>query len=91
MLNSDDRINFIFFEISALVLSRLSAQGRARAARVTSREREMERLYEFSPRLLALDRRRSPRPEILLLNRQILVVQAVLRIPIQDGATRSKF
>jgi two-component system, OmpR family, sensor histidine kinase KdpD len=72
-------VALIVFEISALVVSRLSTQVRAQAARATSHERELERLYEFSRRLLSLDRQRASGPEILpLIQRVFDVEEAVL-------------
>jgi len=40
------------FEVSALIVTRLSTQARLQAARALNREREVERLYGFSRELL---------------------------------------
>ena len=74
--DSRNWVALIVFEISALVVSRLSTQARAQAARATNREQEMERLYEFSRKLLLLNRQDSPGPEILSLIQTIFGIGA---------------
>lgn len=65
------------FEITALVVSRLSTrvQGQARAE---ARQRmEIEKLYELSRRILLLDRRRTIGPQVVALIQEIFGTESV--------------
>jgi two-component system sensor histidine kinase KdpD len=66
------------FEVSALIVSRLSTQARQQAARALSSEREIERLYGFSRELLLLDRSRAQGAQILALIQRTFRMEAVV-------------
>ncbi len=65
------------FEISVLIVSRLSTQAQEDAAHAVSREREVERLYNFSLELLLLTREGSPGREIVDVIERIFGVETV--------------
>jgi len=60
-------VALLVFEFTALLVSRLSTTAQLQAANAASRQREIERLYEFSRKLLLVDRRTGPGPQIALL------------------------
>ena len=66
------------FEISALIVSRLSTQARQEAARARTREREIKQLYNFSVELLLLARDGGLGRDIINLIERIFNVDAVL-------------
>ncbi len=66
------------FEVSALIVTRLSTQARLQAARALNREREVERLYGFSRELLLLDRTSAQGAQILSLIQRTFLTEAVV-------------
>ena len=66
------------FEISVLIVSRLSTQAQKDAARAVNREHETERLYEFSIELLLLAKEGSPGREIVDLIERIFEVESAV-------------
>jgi two-component system sensor histidine kinase KdpD len=65
------------FEITALVVSRLSARAQAQA-RAEARQRwQVEKLYDLSRRVLFLDRRRAVGPQIVSLVHEIFGTESV--------------
>lgn len=66
------------FEISALIVSRLSTQARQEATRAITREREIKQLYNFSVELLLLARDGRFSRDIVTLVERIFEVDAVL-------------
>lgn len=62
------------FEISALVVSRLSTKAKGQADEATRRQKELEQVYEVSRQLLLFGREASPALQILSL------IQGVFRI-----------
>jgi len=62
------------FEVSALVVSRLSTEAQAQAARASSREAHLRRLYEVSRELLLLTREKPPAREVLLLIQRVFAI-----------------
>ncbi len=65
------------FEFTALVVSRLSTAAQQEAANAANRQREIERLYQFSCELLLLDRTSSPNPSIVKLIEKLFGASAV--------------
>ena len=72
------------FEISALIVSRLSTQAQQQAARALHREREVERLYEFSLELLLLTREGTGGGETVALLQRIFTADAVVLLDAFD-------
>jgi len=66
------------FEISALIVSRLSTQAQRQAMHARNREREVERLYDFSRELLLLAREGTQGREIVLLLQRIFAADAAV-------------
>ncbi len=66
------------FEVSALVVSRLSTEAQAQAARASSREAHLRRLYEVSRELLLLTREKPPAQEVLLLIQRVFAIDAAV-------------
>ena len=77
------------FELSALVVSRLSTTAQQEASRAVSREHEIEKLYWFSNELLRLSRTQGPGAQILALIKRIFDVQAVVIFDAKDGTVES--
>ncbi len=67
-------VALIVFEVSSLIVSRLSAEARRQAAEATNRQRELERVYEVSRQLLLFEPRLSPAPQILSLIRKVFLI-----------------
>ena len=65
------------FEFTALVISRLSHRAQLRALEAIAGQRDMERLYETSRRILLLDSSREPGQPIVSLIREIFDLKAV--------------
>ena len=65
------------FEFTALVISRLSLRAHLRALEAVAGQRDMERLYETSRRILLLDSGREPGQPIASLIREIFDLKAV--------------
>src|SRR5262249_52638907 len=66
------------FELTALVISRLSRRTQVRAAEALAAQRESERLYRTAQRLLLLDRSRAPGPLITALIREVFDLPGVV-------------
>jgi two-component system, OmpR family, sensor histidine kinase KdpD len=66
------------FEISALVVSRLSTEAHQQARQAKTRQGELEQLYEISQQLLLLERKESVDARILSLIQNIFRVQAAV-------------
>src|SRR5450432_1184045 len=65
------------FEFTALVISRLSLRAQLRALEAIAGQRDMERLYETSRRILLLDSSREAGQPIATLIREVFALQAV--------------
>ncbi len=65
------------FEFTALVVSRLSTEAQQEAANAANRQREIERLYQFSCELLLLDRTRAPGLSIVNLIQKLFGADGV--------------
>src|SRR5471030_2739028 len=65
------------FEFTALVVSRLSIRAQLQAMEAIAGQRDMERLYETSRRILLLDSSREPGQPIASLIREIFELKAV--------------
>jgi two-component system sensor histidine kinase KdpD len=70
-------VGLAVFEFTALLVSRLSTSAQLEAANAASRQREIERLYEFSCKLLLLDRRTALGRQVVLLIERTFEVQTV--------------
>ncbi len=70
-------VALIVFEFTALVVSRLSTKAQLEAANAASRQREIERLYEFSRQLLLFDRQQAPGPQIVQVIGKLFEASAV--------------
>jgi two-component system sensor histidine kinase KdpD len=75
------------FEFTALVISRLSLRIQARAAEALAGQREMERLYETSRRVLLLDRSGELGSHVTSLIRETFDLQAVQLFDAQSATT----
>jgi two-component system, OmpR family, sensor histidine kinase KdpD len=73
-----DWVALIVFEISALVVSRLSSDAQQHARRAAMRSSELERLYEVSQQLLLLEREQSVETRILSVIQRVVRVQAAV-------------
>lgn len=65
------------FEITALTVSQLSARVKGQARAETRQRLQLEKLYEFSRRILLLDRRQDIGPQIVLLIQDIFRTESV--------------
>jgi two-component system, OmpR family, sensor histidine kinase KdpD len=72
------------FELSALIVSRLSTQARQEAARAVKHEKEVQRLYEFSLELLLLTSQGTDGREIVSLIERIFNAEAVVLVDAFD-------
>lgn len=87
-LNIADPQNWValgVFEISALIVSRLSTHSRDEAARAKGREQEIDRLYQFSVALLKLSREDTHCWAIVDLIARHFAVDAVVLFDPSDG------
>lgn len=75
------------FELTALVISRLSLQAQLRAREAVTGKRDMERLYETSRRILLLDSSREPAQPIISIIREIFDLQAIELFDAVSGTT----
>jgi two-component system, OmpR family, sensor histidine kinase KdpD len=75
------------FELTALVISRLSQRAQLRAKEAMAGRRDMERLYETSRRILLLDSSGEPNNLIPSLIRDIFDLRAVQLFDAQSAAT----
>jgi two-component system, OmpR family, sensor histidine kinase KdpD len=75
--NAQDWIALGAFEFTALVISRLSLRAQMQANQALSREREMQRLYETSRRILLMDGSRDLGYQIVSLIRETFEVSGV--------------
>ena len=75
------------FELTALVISRLSQRAQLRASEAVAGRRDMERLYETSRRILLLDSSGEPGNLIPALIRDIFDLRAVQLFDAQSAAT----
>jgi two-component system sensor histidine kinase KdpD len=75
------------FELTALVISRLSQRAQLRASEAIAGRRDMERLYETSRRILLLDSSGEPGNLIPALIRDIFDLRAVQLFDAQSAAT----
>ncbi len=73
------------FELSALLVSRLSTQAQDQAARAISREREAERLYELSLGLLLPNKEEAFGLRIVLLIERVFGIETVVLLDGLDG------
>jgi len=74
---SQDWVSLITFEVTAIIVSRLSARERRSAKAATIHRREMEKLYELSRSSLLLDMRQEPGPQLVVLIQRIFELQAI--------------
>jgi two-component system, OmpR family, sensor histidine kinase KdpD len=65
------------FEISALVVSRLSSKEQRNAREATRQRTGMEQLYELSRSTLLLDLHQAPGPQLVQIIRRIFKVEAI--------------
>jgi len=75
------------FEFTALVISRLSLRAQLRAMEAIAGQRDMERLYETSRRILLLDSSREPGRPIVSLIREVFDLKAVQLFDALDSTT----
>ena len=75
------------FEVTALVISRLSLRAQMRAAEAIAERRDMERLYETSRRILLLNSSRDLGNQIVSLIREIFELKAVQLFDAPSAAT----
>jgi K+-sensing histidine kinase KdpD len=75
------------FEFTALVISRLSLRAHLRALEAIAGQRDMERLYETSRRILLLDSSREPGQPMASLIREIFDLKAVYLFDSLAGTT----
>jgi two-component system sensor histidine kinase KdpD len=69
-------VTLIVFEISALVVSRLSTEAKRQAVEATRRRGELEQLYEISRQLLLLGREQPLNRQILSLIQKVFLIEA---------------
>ncbi len=72
-----DWVSLAAFEITALIISRLSARERRSASDAAVHRSEMERLYELSRNSRLLDMRQAPGPQLVILMQRIFGAQAI--------------
>jgi two-component system sensor histidine kinase KdpD len=79
------------FEVSALIVSKLSTRVKSQAKAEAQHRLLVQKLYELSRRILLLDRRQTPGPQIVFLIRQIFHVEASLfdAVAARSDATES--
>ena len=65
------------FEITALIVSRLSTRAQSQARAEARQRAEVEKLYELSRRILFLDRRQTIGPQIVSLIQEIFRTESV--------------
>jgi two-component system sensor histidine kinase KdpD len=75
------------FEFTAVVISRLSLRANWRAIEAIAKQREMERLYETSRRILLLDSSAEPGNHIARLIREIYQLTSVQVFDAPSGVT----
>jgi two-component system sensor histidine kinase KdpD len=75
------------FEFTALVISRLSLRAQLRANEAIAGQRDMERLYQTSRRILLLDSSGEPGNLITALIQEIFALQAVQLFEDRSGKT----
>lgn len=66
------------FEATALIVSRLSTRARIQARTEARHRLLLEKLYEFSRRILLLDRQQTPGPQIVFLIKDIFQVEVAM-------------
>jgi len=66
------------FEATALIVSRLSTRARIQARREARHRLLLEKVYDLSRRILLLDRRQTPGPQIVFLIKDIFQVEAAV-------------
>jgi len=64
------------FESTALIVSRLSSRVKSQAITEARHRSLLEKLYEFSRRILLLDRRNTPGPQIVVLIKEVFQAEA---------------
>ena len=69
-------VALVVFEISALVVSRLSTEAKLQAVEATTRRGELEQLYEISRQLLLLGREQPLSRQILSLIQKVFLIEA---------------
>jgi two-component system sensor histidine kinase KdpD len=72
-----DWVSLGTFEVTALIISRLSARERRSADAAAIQRKEMEKLYELSRNSLLLDMRQAPGPQLVVLIQRIFGVRAI--------------
>jgi two-component system, OmpR family, sensor histidine kinase KdpD len=72
-----DWVSLGTFEVTAVLISRLSARERQSAGDAAIQREEMEKLYELSRNSLLLDMRQPPGPQLVVLIQRIFGVQAI--------------
>jgi two-component system sensor histidine kinase KdpD len=73
----EDWVALAVFEVTALIVSRLSTRVRNQTKAEVHQRRNMEQLYELSRRILFLDRRQTVGPRIVCLIREVTQADAV--------------
>jgi two-component system sensor histidine kinase KdpD len=84
----DDPMDWIAlaeFELTALVISRLSAKEMRKTQEASIHRAGMERLYELSSNSLLLDLREAPGPQLVLLIHRLFNVQAIALFDVNLG------
>ncbi len=72
-----DWLSLTTFEVTAVIVSRLSARERRSAKSAAIHREEMEMLYELSRNSLLLDMRQEPGPQLVVLIQRIFGLQAI--------------
>jgi two-component system, OmpR family, sensor histidine kinase KdpD len=70
-------VSLIVFELSALLVSRLSAREQSNARDAEAQRRNMSRLYELSSRTQQLDLHYPPGSQLVNLVRELFAVDAI--------------
>src|SRR5258708_28217557 len=70
-------VSLIVFEVSALLVSRLSAREQSNARDAEAQRRSMSRLYELSSRTQQLDLHHPPGSQLVNLVRELFAVDAI--------------
>ena len=72
-----DWVSLFTFEVTAVIVSRLTARERRSSSDAALHRREMERLYDLSRNSLLLDMRQPPGPQLVVLIQRVFGMQAI--------------
>lgn len=77
------------FEVTALIISRLSHRAQVQATQAIAGRQDSERLYQISQRILVLDRSRDPSTSITSLIREVFGLSAVVLFDALSATTHA--